>query len=59
MDIKVILWATSMVDTNSPNYQYGLNHTYYVRNAFKENLPLHWYVALNPLPVSPAFTFSR
>lgn len=43
MDIKVIFWATSMVDTNSPNYEYGLNHSYYIKNALKEDSTLHWW----------------
>jgi hypothetical protein len=31
--IKVILWVTSMVDTNSPNYQEGLQNDYYLNKG--------------------------
>jgi alpha-glucosidase (family GH31 glycosyl hydrolase) len=30
MGVRVILWATSMIDTDSPNYKEGLDNGYFV-----------------------------
>lgn len=33
LDINVICWVTSLVDTDSPNYQEGLDNNYYVNTS--------------------------
>ena len=33
LDIRVILWTTSLVDTDSPNYQYGKENNYYLNHG--------------------------
>ncbi len=40
MNIRVIFWITSMVDTDSPNYQYGYDHDYYIKCAVESLPPL-------------------
>ena len=34
INVRVILWATSMVDTDSPNYEAGVKGGYYIKNPF-------------------------
>ena len=31
LNIRVIYWITSMVDTDSPNYQYGYDNDFYIK----------------------------
>ena len=33
LNIRVIFWITSMVDTDSPNYQEGYDSGYYIKYA--------------------------
>jgi len=33
LGVRVICWVTSMVDTDSPNYQYGYDNNYYLNNG--------------------------
>eukprot|EP01112_Ceratiomyxa_fruticulosa_P014249 TRINITY_DN4067_c0_g1_i3.p1 TRINITY_DN4067_c0_g1~~TRINITY_DN4067_c0_g1_i3.p1 ORF type:complete len:600 (+),score=91.45 TRINITY_DN4067_c0_g1_i3:133-1932(+) len=33
LNVSVIFWITSLVDTNSPNYQYGLQNNFYLNNG--------------------------
>jgi alpha-D-xyloside xylohydrolase/trinucleotide repeat-containing gene 6 protein len=33
LNIRVIFWITSMVDTDSPNYQEGYDNGYYIKFA--------------------------
>lgn len=43
-NVRIILWATSMIDTDSDNYGYARNHSYCVRNAMKQPMkPIHWW----------------
>jgi alpha-glucosidase (family GH31 glycosyl hydrolase) len=42
-NVNVILWATSMIDTDSSNYEYALNNSYFVKNAFNEFSLLKWW----------------
>ena len=42
-DIKIILWATSMVDTDSSNYNTALSKDYFVKNLFDKFTPLKWW----------------
>ena len=33
LGVRVILWVTSMINTDSPNYQYGLDNNYYLNKG--------------------------
>jgi hypothetical protein len=41
--IYTILWATSMVDTDSSNYDEGLAQGYYLRDAFNKTAKVKWW----------------
>jgi hypothetical protein len=41
--INVILWATSAVDTDSSNYEFALNSSYFIENGFKEPALIKWW----------------
>lgn len=43
LGINVIAWATSMVDTDSPNYQYALNNRFFIENGFGQPGLLKWW----------------
>lgn len=40
---RIILWATSMVDVDSPNYAEGLEKGYYLQTPFGTSPPLKWW----------------
>jgi alpha-glucosidase (family GH31 glycosyl hydrolase) len=42
-NIKVIVWVTSMVDTNSPNYEEGLAKQYYVKDVLGKSAVIKWW----------------
>ena len=42
-NVNVILWATSMIDTDSSNYEVALNKSFFVKNAFNEFTTLKWW----------------
>ena len=42
-DIKVILWATSMVNTDSSNYAECIEQGFDIKNAINETDPLKWW----------------
>lgn len=42
-NVNVILWATSMIDTDSSNYAEALNKSYFVTNGLNEFTPLKWW----------------
>lgn len=43
--IKVILWATSMIDTDSSNYAAAVSNGYFIRDGLNQSSPdpLHWW----------------
>jgi alpha-glucosidase (family GH31 glycosyl hydrolase) len=41
--VKVIFWATSMVDTDSSNYETAVNNSFLIRNALDEFTTLKWW----------------
>ncbi|EDQ92110.1 uncharacterized protein MONBRDRAFT_22946 [Monosiga brevicollis MX1] len=43
LDLRVIFWITSMVDTDSPNYADGEKHGYYLRNILNETGKMKWW----------------
>ena len=49
MNIRVIYWITSMVDTDSPNYQYGYDNGYYIKNPFGKPGQMNWWHGLGSL----------
>jgi alpha-D-xyloside xylohydrolase/trinucleotide repeat-containing gene 6 protein len=51
MNIRVIFWITSMVDTDSPNYQEGYDNNYYIKYPSSFPQLLH-----SPSPQRPAWT---
>ncbi|XP_065826338.1 alpha-glucosidase 2-like isoform X2 [Oscarella lobularis] len=42
-NISVILWATSMIDTDSPTYQEGFNNSYYLKDALGKVAVVKWW----------------
>jgi alpha-glucosidase (family GH31 glycosyl hydrolase) len=42
-DVRVLLWATSMVDEKSSNYQELLDNKYYILNGVNGTSTLHWW----------------
>lgn len=43
MNIRIIFWITSMVDTDSPNFQEGYDAGYYINDAFGKPGKLNWW----------------
>ena len=43
MNIRVIFWITSMVDTDSPNFQQGYDSNYYIKDAFGKPGKMNWW----------------
>jgi alpha-glucosidase (family GH31 glycosyl hydrolase) len=41
--INVITWAVSMVDTDSPNFNFAMNNSYFIANGFKQPGLLKWW----------------
>lgn len=41
--INVILWATSMIDTDSSNYGAAVNNSYAIQSAAKETMNFTWW----------------
>jgi hypothetical protein len=41
--MRVILWMTSMVDTDSSNYNAALANDYFIRNGFNQSAMLSWW----------------
>jgi alpha-glucosidase (family GH31 glycosyl hydrolase) len=42
-DIRLILWATSFVNEDNPDYQYAVDEKYLVRDIFGKVKPLKWW----------------
>lgn len=42
-NIRVILWATSMINIENPDYEMCVQNKYLVRNNFGVVRPLHWW----------------
>ena len=47
MNVRVICWATSLVDTDSPSYQEGFDNNYYLNNG---RTIKWWYVSVRVVP---------
>ena len=43
MDIRVILWVTSMINSDSSNFEEGLAKGYFIKNAFGTSTPIKWW----------------
>ncbi len=51
-NIRVILWATSMINVENPDYNMVVENNYAVRNGKGEVRPLHWWHGDGALLVS-------
>lgn len=43
IDVNVILWATALVNTDSPNYADGLARGYFLRDGFNDTALVDWW----------------
>lgn len=50
-DVRVIFWATSMVNVDCPRYSYALNNSFFIRDALDRQMPpIKWWHGAPPPP---------